>query len=241
MNPEIPQYNAYVSGGAPPFLFNAVYDINQSNEANTYNQIASEFQYLHGTDVVFMPREVGPEESIFGEYLASKIEKGIPLRVFIEEMEAWSGGGDMYTKFGLQVTDECTIHTNKTSWLQATNFSLSADVYPKQGDLFWIAKAQKLFQISHIEDETTPGFYLFGNRTGYKIQCKMFSYNHEEISQAPDSNIPAAVAALDDLLSQQDLPEQVPLVTKEINNLVVPLEQAATQTVDNTERDPLLG
>lgn len=241
MNPEIPQFNAYAVTGAPPFLFNAVYDIEQSNEANTYNQIGSEFQYLHGTDVVFMPREVGVEEPIFGEYLAAKINRGIPLRVFIEEVEAWSGGGDMYTKFGLQVTDECTIHTNKTSWLQASQAVAGADIYPKQGDLFFINKAQKLFQISHVEDETSPGFYLFGNRTGYKIQCKMFSYNHEEISQAPDTNIPAAVAALDDLLAQQDSEELVPLNDKEVNNYIQPIETEAAMIIDQTEKDPLLG
>lgn len=241
MDPQITQYNAYASSGQPPFLFNAVYDINQSNEANTYNQIASEFQYLHGTDVVFMPRDVGVEEPIFGEYLAAKITKGIPLRVFIEEVEAWAGAGDMYSRFGLQVTDECTIHTNKTSWLQAMQAIAGEDIYPKQGDLFFVHKAQKLFQISHIEDEATPGFYLFGNRTGYKIQCKMFSYNHEEISQAEGSNIPSAVAALDDLLAQQDNEELVPLNVKEENNFIAPIEAEAATIIDQTENDPLLG
>ena len=240
MNPQIPQYNSYGPSGQGPFLFNATYDINQANEANTYDNVAREFQHLHGSDIVFMPRELGKTENIFGEYLASKISKGIPMRVFIEENEAWSGGGDMYSRFGLQVTDECTIHTNKTSWLQATTPPSGEPIYPKQNDLIFINKTQKLFEIQHIEDEISPGFYLFGNRTSYKIQCKMYSYSHEQISQAAGTNIPEAVKALDNLLGQQDFPEEVKLPQKEINNHNIPIQNNAFSIIDNTEDDPLV-
>lgn len=239
--PQIKQFNAY-AGGAPPFKFNNTYDINSSNEANTYNNIYSEFAYLYGTDIIFLPREVNKEETTFGEYLAATIERGYQIRLFLEETQAWSGNGDMYSKFGLQITDECTLYSNKLTFTQATSSdSLTGGLYPKQGDLIYIVKSQKLFQISHIEDEVSPTFYLLGNRAGYKIQCKLFTYHHEAISQATDSGIPEAIQALDNLLDNIMTPEAtaVRLEEKEFVNNNQPIQTSANPIIDTLETDPL--
>lgn len=235
--PQINQFNPYTVNGAPPFKFNNTYDINASNEANTYNNIYSEFAYLYGSDIIFLPREVNKEETTFGEFLAATIERGYQMRLFIEESEAWSGNGDLYSKFGLQITDECTLFCNKLTFNQATE-----GIYPKQGDLIYIVKSQKLFQISHIEDEISPTFYLLGNRAGYKIQCKLFSYHHESINQDPDSGIPQAIQALDNLLDNIIEPEASasPLETKEFTNNNKPIQTQANPLIDDTEQD-LLG
>lgn len=230
----IPQYNAYSTSGAPPFLFNATYDLAQSNEANLYNNISSEYCYLYGRDTVFIPKEVGMTEEVFGEFLAARFDKGFPLRVFVEEMEAWGGGGDIYSKFGIQVTDECTIYLNKTSFNQATS-----GVYPKQGDLFYIVTSQKLFEIQHIEDETAPGFYHFGNRTWYRVNCKLFSYNHEVINQSISAGIPAAIQALDALLDDTENSLPVTLEDKENINYNSKVEALADIFIDESENDPL--
>lgn len=242
MLPQFANFNGYTTGGPPPFLFNQTYDINQSNEANTYNSIYSEFTYLYGTDIIFLPREVHKEETTFGEYLSATIEKGFPIRLFLEEIEAWGGNGDMYSKFGLQVTDECTLYCNKLTFVQATSSSAaSAGVYPKQGDLIYINKSQKLFQISHIEDETKPAFYLLGNRAGYKIQCKLFSYSHEAINQSVSAGIPEAIQALDGLMNNIMTPtaSAEKLENKEFINLNKPIQTMANPLIDILETDPL--
>lgn len=242
MIPQIKQYNAYASGGAPPYKFNQTYDLNESNEANLFNGIYSEFTFLYGTDIIFLPREVNKEETTFGEYLSATIEKGFPIRLFLEEVEAWSGNGDMYSKFGLQVTDECTLYCNKLTFNQATsNPEATGGVFPKQGDLIYINKSQKLFQISHIEDEVKPAFYLLGNRAGYKIQCKLFSYTHEEISQDVSAGIPEAVMALDNLLNNIMTPSATAelLPEKEIVNNNKPIQKEAVPVIDTFETDPL--
>jgi hypothetical protein len=181
----------------------------------------------------FLPREVNKEETTFGEYLSATYERGYPMRMFIEEVQAWSGNGDMYSKFGLQVTDECTLWCTKSFFTQQTS-----GVYPKQGDLVYVGKSQKLFQISHIEDEIQPSFYLLGNRSGFKIQCKLFAYNHEEISQSTSGGIPSAVQALDNLLNDMD-GNLVDLPTKEFNQNNAKIIQSSVPIINNTEDDPL--
>jgi hypothetical protein len=244
----IPQYNAYAPSGAKPFVFNRQYSIGQSNEANTLDNIASEFYYLYGSDIVFMPREVGTADQVFGEYLASQIAKGYNIRMFVEEVEAWAGGGDIYSKFGLQVTDECTMYINKTSFFNATASAVSGvpisgtGVYPKQGDLLYHVISKKLYQIAHVEDEIQPSFYLLGNRAGYKFQCKLFTYNYEVISQDVSANIPAAIQALDALMSSPisaGATETLP--AREVRKKNAPVQKIATAIIDTSEKDPLAG
>ena len=251
----IKQYNAYgVSATRKPFVMNQTYTLEQPKEANLFDNIASEWYYLHGSDIIFLPREVNKEETTFGEYLSAVYNQGIPIRMFIEETEAWSGNGDMYSKFGLQVTDECTLYINKTSFANATNgmsLSVSAlgtitvtgsssQIYPKQGDLIYVVKSKKLFQISHIEDEVQPAFYLLGNRAGYKIQCKLFMYNHEVINQSASAGIPEAIQALDSLLDDLE-GNNVPIETKEYNQHNANIIKTALPVINNTEIDPLFG
>ena len=232
----LPKFNSSSTAVKPLFKFNQSFDINGNNEASLYNSISGEAEYLHGWDVVYLPREVNLEETVFGEYLSAAIRLGIPMRVILDEVEAWSGNGDMFTKIGLQVTDECTIQANITAWTEAT----SGLYYPKQGDLFYINKSQKLFQISHIENETKPGFYLFGNRTAYRITCKLFSYQHEEVNTSPDSGIPAAVQAIDNLMldisgNTKTLDEK----EMEYNNQNTRTQSAIV--TNTTEVDPITG
>lgn len=228
-------YDSYgVSAEKYPYLLNQTYPITGTNEANTMNRLASEWYYLHGTDLQFLPREVNKEETTFGEYLSAVFNIGMPIRMFIEEVEAWSGNGDMYSRFGLQVTDECTLWCTKSFFTEQTS-----GVYPKQGDLIYVHKSQKLFTISHIEDEIQPAFYLLGNRAGYKVQCKLFSYNHEEINQSPSAGIPSAIQALDNLLMDIE-GNQVKLEQKEFNQNNKPIETGAVPIIDVTESDPLM-
>jgi hypothetical protein len=230
-------YNSYgVSAAKYPYMLNQTFPASGMNDFMTTDMLATEFYLLNGTDITFLPRELYKEDTAFGEYLSPVFEKGFPLRMFLEEVEAWSGNGDMYSKFGLQVTDEATLYINKSSFLAQTENN-----YPKQDDLIYVAKSKKLFQIKHIEDEVQPAFYLLGQRAGFKFSCGLFSYNHEKISQSvsgEDNGIPLAIQALDSLLSDLD-GNQVTLDQKEYNLNNAPIINNAVNIIDTREVDPL--
>ena len=240
----IANYNSYNVSGASnvdihPWRANQSFPTSGDNDYTTIDMMATEFYLLYGSDITFLPRELYKEDTVFGEYLSPVFEKGYPLRMFVEEVEAWGGNGDMYSKFGLQVTDESTMYINKSSFLAQTN-----NTYPKQGDLVYHHRSQKLFQISHIENECQPAFYLLGNLGGYKFTNKLFAYNHEKISQDVSggipTGIPAAIQALDSLLSDLD-GNIVPLPTKEFNQNNKQTITTAIPLIDISEADPLQG
>jgi hypothetical protein len=139
----------------------------------------------------------------------------------------------MYSKFGLQVTDESTCYINKSSFLAQTN-----NTYPKVNDLIYHHRSKKLFQINGIENEVQPAFYLLGQDSGYKFTNKLFAYNHENISQAVDSGIPVAIQALDALLLDLE-GNNVTLPEKEFNQNNKPIITKAAPIIDTTEIDPL--
>jgi hypothetical protein len=222
--PQIPQFNPILA----PFKFNGYYDLTESNEANTWDNILAESIHLMGHDVVYIERQVNVVEPTFGEFLAGQLSLGTPMRMFLEETQGWGGSAaDMYSKFGLQVTDECTFHASITAF---TN-SKGPDVkfFPKQGDLIYFLKGKKLFEIQHIENETQPGFYSFGNRNEYTFKCKVYTYDSMEV--LVNETIPEEIQALNGLAAQDKTKFNDVLDAKIITDVVV----------SRTEKDWLTG
>jgi hypothetical protein len=242
-DPQIPQYNPTQA----PFKFNAYYDLNQANEANTFDNIMCEANNLYGHDLIYIEREVGTAEPIFGEYLASRLTTGTPIRMFLEETTGWAGNAtDMYAKFNLQVTDEATFHCPITTFcrakddiyiqetgLPASGFPASGyalgEFFPKVGDLIYFLKGRKLFEVLHIENEATPGFYSFGNRNAYVFKCKTYTFDHMEVME--DSSIPLEVQGLN-LLAAQDETN----MNDVIDNTII-----SSGIISHDEVDPITG
>lgn len=232
-SPSIPQFNPFTT--TSPFKFNEVYRDDQSNEANLYLQIFSEFTYQYGTDVVYIERDLKKAEEIFGEYLYQKITNGTPMRLFLEETSGWGGMGEMFSKFGMASFDDATFFCPKILFEQAR-----AGMFPRIGDLIFMPKSKKLFEIRHVEDELPPAFYFLGNRNGFKITAKTYSYDHTSIDQT-NNTIPEEVLKLDKIFNIESDPRvEVNLHDLEIQRNNVPIEQeAASGILDNTEMDPL--
>jgi len=193
--PEIPQFTPVLA----PFKFNEYYALDEANEANTWDNILQESIYLYGHDIIYIERDVNDSEPVFGEFLASQMSTGTPMRMFLEETQGWGGNAtDMYSKFGLQISDEATFHSSITAF----TYSKGVDIlfYPKVGDLIYFLKGKKLFEILHIENETQPGFYSFGNRNEYTFKCKAYTYDSMEVME--DESIPVEIQALNDLATQ---------------------------------------
>lgn len=222
-NPQIPQYNPTLA----PFKFNAYYDITQANEANTFDNIMVESVHLFGHDTVYIECTPDTVEPIFGEFLSRKLSEGIPIRMFLEETQNWNGNGDMYSKFGLQMTQESTFHCPVTTFTKAKGAGI--DFYPKVGDLIYFVKGNKLFEIMHVENNATPGFYAFGNLNAYVFNCKMYTYDSMEVAE--DDSIPTEIQSLNSL---SDLEETT-------FNDVVDNTIAVSNVLSHSEVDPVTG
>lgn len=249
MKPQIPQYMTNMNLNTSPFRFNENYDIDQAGEANTYNNIFAEAVFLYGVDVIYIERTLKTPEAIFGEYLAAELTQGTPMRLFNEDLanSQWGGGGDMYAKFGIQVTDEATFYGPKLIFQQAkqnpdplTNVDQPfLPFYPKQNDLIYFVRGKKLFEINTIETEAAPGMFIFGNKNSYVFKCKLYTYDHSAVAQ--NDSIPAEIQALDNVTTIGTEVFDLKTTEKEKFNDQIANEIQKKTIIDNSEKDPLLG
>ena len=242
--PQVPQFMTNPYHNKSPFKMNQDYDITKAGEANTYNNIWAECCFLYGNDCIYIQREVMTAEDVFGEFLGSYLSKGYPVRLFCDDLGngAWSGSGDMYAKFGLQIQDEATWYCPTLMFNQmiATTNPNNGEVtfspvYPKQGDLIYYVNGKKLFDIIHIEPEALPGMYVFGNKNSYVFKTKLYTYDHQAV--ADDPSIPKEIQAL-------DRPETIKGITydiaqQELDNFNIPAQKEAAKVVNTKEVDPL--
>ena len=198
-----------------PFLFNNQVD---NIEAETYGGIFEECTHLFGTDVKYVKRTLAFEEPIFGEFLAKAATEGVDMRLFVEQVEMFEGAGDMYSKFGLQLGDEMTVHGPKVTFSDA-------GVLPRPQDLILHVPSDKLFEITHVQDDKDgAAFYPLGNNFGYRITCKLYNHDYSETENVV--NYPE-LQALDDM-NLEDVTENTE-----------PIRVEAVQHVDKTESDPI--
>ena len=246
MEPQIPQYMTNLNLNSRPFRFNENYDTSIAGEANTYNNIWAESCYLHGNKIVYIERTIHNPEPIFGEYLGSVLSTGTEMYFFNDELTqgAWGGSGDLYSKFGLTVTDTSTWYCPKLMFTQAKQNPLYDGTntqflpfYPKVGDLIYYSISKKLFEIDHIENEASPGMFIFGNRNSYVFKTKVFAYDHTQIDQT-STTIPDEIKALDKILNINGTNVDV-LPKQEDTIFNQPIRDAASSIVIKTEKDPL--
>ena len=242
MKPKIPQFSTL---NKTQFRFARNFDAEELGEANLYAQIWAEAIFKTGVEVFYIEREVGEAEPIFGEYLTSKLQTA--TRMYLQADNLQNNGGwqnqDMFNKFGMGTTDEETFTCPKLTFSQVKlNPSYTGGetespfipFYPKQGDLVYHINSKKLFEVFHVEDEVALG-YIFGNRNAYQIKCKVYTYDHSEVSS--DSSMPAEIQALDILKTIQGKTYDVN--TQEKINFNDKITSEASSVVDNTETDPL--
>lgn len=248
MLPQIPTYISNLSLNNAPFRFNENFDITQSGAAHLYNSIFAEATHLHGCDVVYIERTLSNPEPIFGEYLSATLETGTPMRLRLEELTAWGGSGDMYTKFGLTMDDTATFYCPTLTFHQAKinpdydSTDPTSEQFlkfnPKENDLIYYVNGKKLFEIQTIENEAAPGFYVFGNRNTYQMKCKIYSYQHENINML-DLGISDGIKALDGIETINN--NIYDIIGNEETNFNTPVTTANSILIDTTEVDPLRG
>lgn len=249
MKPQIPQYITNLSLNDSPFRFSENYNLNEAGEANTYNNIFAEGVFLNGHDCIYIEKDLYNAEPIFGEYLANKLNKGYPLRLFcsqLSEGQGWGNtGSDLYSKFGLQVVDEADFYCPTLIFSQLLinpEYDLNdpeskqfIEIKPKQGDLIYYVNGKKLFEIQDIENEAPPGFYIFGNRNTYYFKTKLYSYDSSEVGS--DNSIPTEIKALDNIKTIDG--KIYDIQTQENSNFNAPINSAAIDIIDSSEVDPL--
>lgn len=135
---------------------------------------------IHGHDMLYLPREIVNEDSLYTEDQQSEFNKGHWLEMYVESVDEFGGEGEFFAKFGLEVRDEAFFVVAKRRFQEQVHHLEHA----RSGDLIYWPLTKKLFEIKHVDHENP--FYNLGKLHTYKLTVQLFRYAQEEF----DTGIP---------------------------------------------------
>ncbi len=152
-----------------------------NSEQHLVEDLVVESLRLYGHEVYYMPRKIVDEDDLLGEDPSSKFDDAYMVEMYIENTEGFEGEGDLLTKFGVELRDQCTFVLAKRTWDRfiSTDANLVTTFRPQEGDLVYFPLGNQLFEIRFVEHENP--FYQLGKIFVFKLSCETFEYSHEEI------------------------------------------------------------
>ena len=150
------------------------------SEQNLYEDLIIESLQIYGQDAYYIPRTLVNRDNVLNEDPASKFDDAYLIEMYIEHTDGFEGAGDLYSKFGLEIRDECTFLVSRRRWETRVGVFSSnvTDPRPQEGDLIFLPMTNSFFEISYVEDDKP--FYQLSNLPVYRMQCNLFEYNDED-------------------------------------------------------------
>lgn len=149
-------------------------------EQNLVEDLTIEAIKMYGMDMVYLPREITEEDSLFGEGIQTKFSNHRLIEMYIESVDGFGGAEtDIMSKFGLQINDQASLIVSRRRFTEVMCIDR-----PKEGDLIYFPLSNSLFEINHVEHENP--FYQLGKNYSFKITIELFTYSHEEFNTGLD-------------------------------------------------------
>lgn len=151
-------------------------------ESELLESIAIEIIQTRGVDIVYIPRELVNLDQIFGEDTISRFSSTYEIEAWIENFSGWQGEGDYMTKLGFEIRQglDFLVSISRFKTLIGEKHSIA---YPNEGDLVYVGFMKKLFEITKVDkDATGLPFYQLKDLHVYRLQTRLFTYSHEELS-----------------------------------------------------------
>lgn len=158
---------------------NSYFTQGTSGEQNLTEDLIIEQIKMFGKNVYYVPRTLVKEDTVFTEDTMSTFDGAYEIEVYVEDAGGFRGDGDVFSKFGVRISDQVTFIVSRKRFTQAVddNATLIVEGRPNEGDLVWFPLAGKLFEIQFVEHETP--FYQLGKQYVWGLRCELFEYSDE--------------------------------------------------------------
>ena len=153
-----------------------------TGEQNLVGDLVTEQIKMFGKDVYYIPRTIVKNDDTFGEDTLSKFEGAFLIEAYIEDATGFRGDGDMFSKFGVRISDQVTFIISRERFTAAVddNAQLIVEGRPNEGDLIHLPMANKTFEIQFVEHEIP--FYQLGKVHVWGLRCELFEYSDEDFN-----------------------------------------------------------
>ena len=117
------------------------------SEQDLYEDLVTESIKIFGQDVVYLPREQIAEDDLLNETW-NQYTQAYPIEMWLENVEAFEGDGNLLGKFGLEIRDQANFVVTKRRWenvVGAAAAGISDFTQPREGDLLYMTMTSRLF------------------------------------------------------------------------------------------------
>lgn len=158
---------------------NSYFTQGTSGEQNLTEDLIIEQIKMFGKNVYYVPRTLVKEDNVFTEDTMSTFDGAYEMEVYVEDAGGFRGDGDVFSKFGVRISDQVTFIVSRKRFTEAVdnNAQLIVEGRPNEGDLVWFPLAGKMFEIQFVEHETP--FYQLGKQYVWGLRCELFEYSDE--------------------------------------------------------------
>ena len=151
------------------------------SEQTLYEDIVIESLKMYGQDMYYLPRDVINKDPILADDVPSRFNSAYKIEMYIDDVEGYSGEGDLFSKFGVELRDQVTLTVARRRWQQTVSRydNEITGNRPREGDLIYVPLSNTMFEIMHVEHEQP--FYQLSNLPTFKLRCEKFEYNDEAL------------------------------------------------------------
>ena len=158
-----------------------------ASEQRLVQDLVNEQLRMFGIEVYYLPREIISRKTVFQEVQSSEFDDNYLIEAYVNTYDGYTGGGDVLTKFGMQLKDELVVTISKERWEDyIAPFLAMGDAYetelahrPREGDLIYFPLGGRFFEVKFVEHENP--FYQLQKNYVYELQCELFEYENEVI------------------------------------------------------------
>lgn len=164
-------------------------NFNAKNEQNVIEDLVVESIKIMGFDGYYIPNNNAiARDLLFGEDPVKKFNTAFQLEFYLSSSMGYSGDGDFFSKFGLEIKDNIKVIVSRRSFYQRVPVSPDF-TRPREGDLIWVPFLNGTGELYEITfSEQAKDFFQLGRRAPYFYELSMekFKYSQEVI----DTGVP---------------------------------------------------
>ena len=167
-------------------MLNPFFTQGTSSEQNLVQDLINEQLRMYGVDIYYIPRKYMTEKTVIREVVQSKFDEALPIEAYVDNYDAYSGAGDVLSKFGIESKDEVRLiisrerYENYITPLIQGKANVKLSTRPKGGDLIWFPLDDRLYEIKDIE--YAKPYYQLQSLYVYELYCELFQYQDEVIA-----------------------------------------------------------
>lgn len=161
----------------------------QKQEQSLVNDLVEEAIKIHSIDAIYIPRDSkGKIDPLFREDVLANYDDYHHIEVYIKNVDAFDGDGDIFRKFGLEVKNQITLTISRKTFAKVFGKEKSR---PNEGDLIYIplSIADALYEIKFVREDSI--FFQLGEFYSFDLQCEQAAFE--------DENVHTGIETIDDI------------------------------------------